>query len=133
MSQGMFGVLFSQTVESDSAARKLLKGALFLCHVPIIVLAIIWLFSYDIYIDTHGDEITEIVSLIYCISMAVLGWLVFKKQLWATYLVLSFVVIPTLLDAYFSSSFPDFSFFDVLLFLFMMASMRSIKYLRELT
>jgi hypothetical protein len=130
--QGFFGAIFSKKVESSVNAHKILKLSFVLCVLPIVVIAVLHLFFPDIFSEAIApDQVTIFVAYVFGLSMALLGWLIIKRKIWAAYTSIAFFIGPNIIDAIISTSIPDLGLYDMWFVIFMAASIRSIKCLQQ--
>ncbi len=130
--QGFLGALFSKKVESSVNAQKILKLSFILCVLPIGVITLLHLFFPNVFSEAIApDQLTIIVAYVFGLSMALLGWLIFKRKIWAAYTSIVFFIGPNIIEAIISTSMPDIGLYDMWFVIFMAASIRSIKCLQQ--
>lgn len=132
MEQSFFESLFSKKIKSKSNAQKILKMSFGTCSIPIIFTIFIHTFFPDIFSEViANDNATTTIVYVIGLIMFGLGWFIFKKATWAAYAAIIVFIGPNIIDAIISESFPSISLFDMWLIVFAVASIRSIKCLKQ--
>ncbi|MGY6513718.1 hypothetical protein ACXIU3_07200 [Vibrio parahaemolyticus] len=129
--KGMIRTLFNNKVQSVESVEKLLKVVFVIQQLPLLLLILVWFFMRDTFASQYGSHEMQIYSLVYCALMSLLGVLIFRRKAWAAYMAMGLIIVPTLFIAYLESSFPRFGLYDVWAAIFLAASYRCIKYLRN--